>query len=63
VGNNHLKLKVRQDGIVIDAIGFNLGDLSYRVAPGEGNLDIAYVIEENEYMGHQMLQLRLKDLR
>ncbi|MCR4439339.1 MAG: single-stranded-DNA-specific exonuclease RecJ [bacterium] len=63
VGNNHLKLKVRQDGIVIDAIGFNLGELSYRVAPGEGNLDIAYVIEENEYMGRQMLQLRLKDLR
>ncbi|MDZ7339689.1 MAG: single-stranded-DNA-specific exonuclease RecJ [candidate division KSB1 bacterium] len=63
VGNNHLKLKVRQDGIVIDAIGFNLGDLSYRVAPGEKNLDIAYVIEENDYQGQQMLQLRLKDLR
>ncbi len=63
VGNNHLKLKVRQDGIVIDAIGFNLGDLSYRVAPGEGNLDIAYVIEENEFQGQHLLQLRLKDLR
>lgn len=63
VGDNHLKLKVRQDGIVIDAIGFNLGDLDYRVVPGEGNLDIAYVVEENEFQGHRMLQLRLKDLR
>lgn len=63
VGNNHLKLKVRQDGMTIDAIGFNLGDLNYRVAPGENNLDIAYVIEENDYLGRKTIQLRLKDLR
>jgi single-stranded-DNA-specific exonuclease len=63
VGNNHLKFKVRQDGIVIDAIGFGLGDLLYRLAPGEGNLDMVYVIDENEFMGRKLLQLRVKDLR
>ena len=63
VGNNHLKLKVRQDGVTIDTIGFNLGTLSYRVEPGESNLDIAYVIEENEYLGRKSIQLRLKDIR
>ena len=63
VGNNHLKLRVRQNGITMDAIGFNLGDLRYRVAPGESNLDIAYAIEENEYMGRKTIQLRLKDIR
>ncbi|RKY76598.1 single-stranded-DNA-specific exonuclease RecJ [candidate division KSB1 bacterium] len=67
VGNNHLKFKVRQKGaqnrIVIDAIGFNLGDLIYRISPGEANLDMIYVIEENEFQGERSLQLRVKDLR
>ncbi|MCD6166364.1 single-stranded-DNA-specific exonuclease RecJ [candidate division KSB1 bacterium] len=67
VGNNHLKFKVRQRGaqnrIVIDAIGFNLGDLIYRISPGEANLDMIYVIEENEFQGERSLQLRVKDLR
>ncbi len=63
VGNNHLKFKVRQDGIVLDAIGFNLGDLIYRIEPGASNLDMAYVIEENTYLGRTSLQLRVKDLR
>ncbi|NOZ61946.1 MAG: single-stranded-DNA-specific exonuclease RecJ [Calditrichaeota bacterium] len=63
VGRNHLKFRVRQDGIVFDAIGFNLGDLIYRIEPGSQNLDMAYVIEENTYMGRTQLQLRVKDLR
>ena len=63
VGNNHLKFKVRQDGRIMDAIGFGMGDLIYRIAPGEANLDIAYVIDENEFMGQTTIQLRLKDLR
>ncbi len=63
VGKNHLKFRVRQDGIVFDAIGFNLGDLIYRIEPGSQNLDMAYVIEENTYMGRTTLQLRVKDLR
>lgn len=63
VGNNHLKFKVRQDGIVLDAIGFNLGDLIYRIEPGASNLDLTYAIEENSYLGRKSLQLRVKDLR
>ena len=63
VGTNHLKFKVRQNGVVIDAIGFNLGDLIYRLEPGEDNLDIVYGLEENEYMGRKTLQIRVKDLR
>lgn len=63
VGNNHLKFKVRQDGVVLDAIGFNLGDLIYRIEPGARNLDMTYVIEENSFLGRTTLQLRVKDLR
>jgi len=63
VGSNHLKFKVRQNNMVIDAIGFNLGDKLYRISPGEKNLDMVYVIEENEFLGRTTLQLRIKDLR
>ncbi len=63
VGRNHLKFKVRQDNAVLDVIGFNMGELFYRLSPGESNLDLAYVIEENEYMGRKTIQLRAKDLR
>ena len=63
VGHNHLKFKVRQNNQVFDTIGFNLGDKYYRLAPGENNLELAYVVEENEYLGRVNLQLRIKDLR
>ena len=63
VGKNHLKFKVRQDNKVLDVIAFNMGDMLYRLNPGEANLDMAYVIEENIYMGRKSIQLRAKDLR
>jgi single-stranded-DNA-specific exonuclease len=63
VGKNHIKFKVRQNGKVLDCIGFDLGHLEYRLAPGEANLDIAYMIEENDWRGRKGIQLRIKDLR
>ena len=63
VGTNHLKFRVRQEGKIFDCIGFGMGELLYRATPGEANLDLAYVVEENEWMGRKKIQLRLKDLR
>ena len=63
VGRNHVRFKARQDGRVLDCIGFDLGHLLYRLTPGEANLDIAYVIEENEWRGRKGIQLRIRDLR
>jgi single-stranded-DNA-specific exonuclease len=63
VGRNHLRFKARQNGSVFDCIGYNLGHLIYRLTPGEANLDMAYVIEENEWRGRRDIQLRLRDLR
>ncbi|MFQ5650946.1 MAG: single-stranded-DNA-specific exonuclease RecJ [bacterium] len=63
VGNNHLKFKVRQDGVVMDAIGFNLGEKIYRIPSAERNVEMVYVIDENDYQGRKTLQLRVKDLR
>ncbi|MFQ5707806.1 MAG: single-stranded-DNA-specific exonuclease RecJ [bacterium] len=63
VGNNHLKFKIRHSGVVMDAIGYKLGDLLYRISPGEPNVEMAYVVDENEWQGRKTIQLRVKDLR
>jgi single-stranded-DNA-specific exonuclease len=63
VGRNHIRFKARQNGSMFDCIGYNLGHLTYRLTPGEANLDMAYVIEENEWRGRRDIQLRLRDLR
>lgn len=63
VGNNHLKLSVEQDGVKMNAIGFNLGDRLEKIHAKNGVLDCAYVIEENYWNGRKELQLRLKDIK
>jgi single-stranded-DNA-specific exonuclease len=63
VGRNHLKFKVRQGGAVHDAIGFDLGELIYRLSPGDANLDMVFVVEENHWNDEIRTQLRVKDLR
>ncbi len=63
VGKNHLKFRVRENNKIFEAIGFNLGGLMYRLCPGENNLDIAYIIEENYWNGKTRIQLRVKDIK
>jgi single-stranded-DNA-specific exonuclease len=63
VGKNHLKFKVRQGGEMYDAIGFDLGSLQYRLAPGEDKLDMVFVVEENHWNDEKRIQLRVKDLK
>ncbi len=63
VGNNHLRFKASQDNRVIDAIGFNLGHLLHRLAPAENNIELAYLVEENDWQGQINTQLRIKDIR
>jgi len=62
VGNNHLKLKLKNDGIVIDAIAYNFGDLKARMKAIYQRIDAAYVIEENTWNGQTTVQMRIKDL-
>lgn len=63
VGRNHLRFRVRQDDRVFDVIGFNMGEKYDRLAFDHRPIDLAFVIDENEYMGRRTLQLRAKDLR
>ncbi|GAB4363259.1 MAG: single-stranded-DNA-specific exonuclease RecJ [Calditrichia bacterium] len=63
VGNNHLKLKLSQDGVVLDAIGFNMGDQISLIERNKGIVDCVYIVEENSWNGRRQLQLRLKAIR
>ncbi|MBN1446818.1 MAG: single-stranded-DNA-specific exonuclease RecJ [Bacteroidetes bacterium] len=63
VGRDHLKLKVRQDGVVFDCIGFGLGSLLPIVLPEHARIDMLFTIEENSWNGNVFPQLKLKDIR
>jgi single-stranded-DNA-specific exonuclease len=63
VGKNHLKLKVKANGQVFDAIGFNLGALMERLLNGRRYVDIAFSLDEGEYAGETVPQLKIRDLK
>ncbi|MFH1863453.1 MAG: single-stranded-DNA-specific exonuclease RecJ [bacterium] len=57
----HLKLKLKQDSVVFDAIAFGQGSI-YPKLTKETKLDIVYNIEENIWNGNKSLQLKIKDI-
>ncbi|NCU42694.1 MAG: hypothetical protein EOM19_08400, partial [Candidatus Moranbacteria bacterium] len=64
--NKHLKLKLRigegNDMLIIDAIGFSLGEKFSDIAPK----DIVHIIgkfQENEWNGRTSLQIMIEDIR
>ncbi|MDE3056631.1 MAG: single-stranded-DNA-specific exonuclease RecJ [Bacteroidota bacterium] len=77
VGKNHLRFKIRKNGTTFDCIGFGLGDLLPRLNgtppetqkdPGTQNggrkdLSIVFSVDENDYTGVQLPQLKIKDLK
>jgi single-stranded-DNA-specific exonuclease len=63
VGKDHLKLKLRQDDIVFDSIGFNLGSHLPMIQGSKNKVDLLYTIEDNSWNGSVFLQLKLKDIR
>ena len=64
VGDNHLKLVVRQPGsFPLDGIGFRMGDLAKALDAGNGRIDAVFSPELNEWKGSSRIQLRLCDVR
>jgi len=60
VGNGHLRLRIEQQGTILDGIGFGLGD----TALGLGDwIDLAYTPFISEYGSTPRLKLRIKDIR
>ncbi len=62
VGNNHLKMKLRQNGRKMDSIGFDFGSMLGSVEES-GMIDAAFVPTINEWDGGRYLQLNLKAIR
>ncbi len=62
VGNNHLKMQLRQNGRKMDSIGFDFGDMLGSVGEN-GMIDAAFVPTINEWDGGRYLQLNLKAIR
>ncbi|NVN98685.1 MAG: single-stranded-DNA-specific exonuclease RecJ [Geobacteraceae bacterium] len=55
----HLKLRLKKDGKVLDAIGFNMAKVNI-----SGNMvDILFTVDRNEWNGRVTMQLKLKDIR
>ncbi len=63
VGNNHLRFFVMQNDKKLDCIGFNLGEQLPRLQNGRGEIDMAFLVEENTWQGRTTIQLRVKDIR
>jgi single-stranded-DNA-specific exonuclease len=63
VGTEHLKLRLRQGRVELDAIGFHLAGRVSPRALGTGPLDVVFQLQENEFRGVRQLQARLKDIR
>ncbi|WP_353132056.1 single-stranded-DNA-specific exonuclease RecJ [Pseudopedobacter sp.] len=63
VGNNHLKMSVRQkDSSVFECIAFGLGDYLEQINRGTP-FDICYTIEENVWKDRRSIQLNIKGIK
>lgn len=58
----HIKLTLRDKNILIDAIGFNMGNLVNEFLLGD-RVDVVGCLEINKYNGKESVQLNLKDMR
>ena len=57
----HLKMTLKENGIIVNAIGFNLGDLSREYMIGD-RIDIAGNLEINSFNGKDSIQINIKDI-
>lgn len=61
-GGRHLKLKLRRDGVTLDAIFFSANAAACGVSAGD-RLDVIFTLQKNEFRGERTVQLQLCDLR
>jgi single-stranded-DNA-specific exonuclease len=61
VGKGHLKLAVSGDGLVMDAIGFNLGERLDELVRAP-SFALAFALDENEWNGKVSLQMKVKGI-
>lgn len=59
--NTHLKLALKNEDRVFEAIAFGFGNLAQKLSAGN-KIDIAYSLEANVWNGNKSLQLKIKDI-
>ena len=57
----HLKLTLKDDNLLLNAIGFNLGHLTEEYLIGD-KIDIVGVLELNSFGGEDLVQINIKDI-
>ncbi|HAP36303.1 MAG TPA: single-stranded-DNA-specific exonuclease RecJ [Bacteroidetes bacterium] len=63
VGKDHLRFKIKKVGVTFDCIGFGLGHLQTKLKEKANNLDVVFSIDENDFTGVNLTQLKIKDLK
>ncbi|GJL52448.1 MAG: single-stranded-DNA-specific exonuclease RecJ [Nitrospirales bacterium] len=64
VGDDHLKLVVRQEGSVpFECMGFRMGAMEHLAGLENSMIDIVFVPEINRWNGMDRVQLRIRDLK
>ena len=64
VGDNHLKVVVRQSqSVPIEGIGFRMGEFGDKLDQAHQRVDVAFIPELSRWKGYDRLQLRIQDLR
>ena len=58
---NHLKLSLSSQGVVMDAVAFNFGERIAEVSSSQA-LTVAFALEENEWNGKVSLQMNVKGI-
>lgn len=58
----HLKLTLKDDNYIIDAIGFNMGELSNRYLLDD-KVDIVGTLDINSFNGNENIQITIKDMK
>ncbi len=59
-GGKHLKLTLSDGRVTADAIAFNHGEWFTKMP---ARIDVAYVVEKNEWQGEMRLQLNVRDIQ
>lgn len=57
----HLKLTLKEGNTVVNAIGFNIGNLADEYIIGD-KIDVVGVLEVNNFNGVESLQINIKDI-
>ena len=62
VKEQHVRLVVKKDNVVFTGIGFNMAD-KFFLLQMKKPIDIVYTLDENEWNGESVLQLKVIDIR